>query len=130
MNPRKVTMEFSENDHKELFADITQEGFHIFNRRCAEIPGFYPNKFPSYPTLDISDIKEGDRITIRAFFAITKDIILQVDSGHIDLEVEHVDRNTQKISGNIVTELPSTFALSKNTSIEIDFDEVLYKQDR
>ena len=30
-------MEFSENDHKELFADITQEGFHIFNRRCAEI---------------------------------------------------------------------------------------------
>lgn len=123
-------MEFSENDHKELFADLTQEGFHIFNRRFAEIPGFYPNEFPLYPMLDISDIKEGDKITVRVFFPISKGVISQVDSGHIDLEVEHVDRNTRKVMGNIVTELPLTFVLSKNTTLELDLNEVLYIQDR
>ena len=123
-------MIFSENDHKEFFDDIAQQGFHIFGRRNAEVIGFYPNTFPEYPMLDISEIKDGDRITIRAFFPRSKSKRSHIDSGQIDLEVEYVDRKTKKVMGNILTELPSTFALSKNTTIELNLDEILYIQNR
>jgi len=118
-------MRFDSRDHKAFFDDLTEEGFHIFSRRHAKCLGFYPNAFPSYPELDISDIKEGDTITIRAFFPTNKTTMPKIDSGHVDLEVEYVDRVAKIVFGNIQTELPVTFALSKGTTIEVTLDEVL-----
>ncbi len=123
-------MKFDANDHKAFFNDLTEDGFHIFSRQHAKNPGFYPNSFPSYPELNISDIKESDTITIRAFFPKSKTAMPQIDGGHIDLEVEYVDHDTKKVFGNILTELPPTFALSKGTTIELNLDEVLFVQDR
>ena len=123
-------MKFDANDHKAFFNDLTEDGFHIFSRQHAKSPGFYPSSFPSYPELDISDIKESDTITIRLFFPTSKTSMPQIDSGHIDLEVEYVDNDAKKVFGNILTEVPATFALSKGTTIELNFDEVLFVQDR
>ncbi len=123
-------MKFDANDHKAFFNDLTDEGFHIFSRQHAQSAGFYPNAFPWYPELDISDIKDGDTITIRAFFPTSKTAIPTIDSGHIDLKVEYVDRDAKTVFGNILTELPTAFALSKGTTIEVNLDEVLSVQDR
>ncbi len=71
-------MKFDANDHKAFFTDITEDGFHIFGRQHAKSPGFYPNAFPSYPELDISDIKENDTVTIRVFFPT---VLLRGSSG-------------------------------------------------
>jgi hypothetical protein len=77
---------------------------------------------------DPASLKEGTRITIRAFFAMDKTLTPRVDSGLIDLEVEFVDPQTKKLFANILTELPSSFPLARGTSIELDLDEVLTVQ--
>jgi len=123
-------MKFDAINHKAFFDDLTENRFHIFSRKCAKNVGFYPNEFPSYDELNISDIKESDTITIRAFFPTSKKAMPQVDSGHIDLEVEYVDHHAKTLFGNILTELPATFALSKGTTIEVELNEVLFIQDR
>ena len=123
-------MKFDANDHSEFFQDLTENGYHIFSRQQAKDRDFYPNAFPSFPELDIADIKVRDRITVRAFFSTSKTAKPQIDSGHIDLEVEYVDHEAKKVFGDILTELPATFALSKGTTIELDLDEVLFKQNR
>jgi hypothetical protein len=123
-------MKFDAKDHKDFFNDLTEDRFHIFSRQHAKSTGFYPNSFPSYPELDITDIKDSDTITIRAFFSTSKTAMPKIDSGHIDLEVEYVDHDAKTVFGNIVTELPATFALSKGTTIEVNLDEVLFIQDR
>ena len=123
-------MIYDSRRHKEFFDDIARDRYHIFGRRHAKTPGFYPNPFPAYPELQLSKINEGDIITIRAFFATSKDVRPRIDGGHIDLEVEFVDRDAQKVWGNILTELPATFALARGTSIELDLDEVLLVQHR
>jgi len=123
-------MKFDTNDHSAFFNDLAENGFHILSRKHARSTGFYPNAFPAYPELDVSDIKDRDTITIRAFFPTSKTAMPQIDSGHIDLEVEHIDHNAKKVFANILTELPASFAFSKGTTIELDFDEVLLVQDR
>ena len=123
-------MKFDATDHKAFFDDLTENGFHIFSRHHAKTPGFYPNAFPSFPKLDIPDIKENDKIAIRVFFSMSKTAKPQIDSGHINLEVEHIDHDAKKVFGNILTELPATFTLAKGTTIELDLDEVLFVQDR
>jgi hypothetical protein len=123
-------MKFDAKNHKDFFNDLTEDRFHIFSRQHAKSAGFYPNSFPSYPELDITDIKDSDTITIRAFFSTSKTAMPKIDSGHIDLEVEYVDHDAKTVFGNIVTELPATFALSKGTTIEVNLDEVLFIQDR
>lgn len=123
-------MKFDAREHKAFFDDLTEEGFHIFSRRLANCDGFYPNAFPAYPEIQISDIREGDTITIRAFFPIGKTAMPRIDSGKIDLEVEYIDQGAKIVFGNILTELPATFALSKGTTVEVNLDEVLSVQNR
>lgn len=118
-------MMFDANRHEQFFSDLASEGFHIFSRRNAKVAGFYPNAFPSFPELDIANISEGDTVTIRAFFSMNKAAPSRIDSGHLDLVVEHVDRDAQTIFGNIVTKLPPGFALAEGTTIELSLDEVL-----
>ncbi len=123
-------MKFDVNNHKAFFNDLTEDGFHIFSRRHAENPSYYPNAFPSYPTLGLCDVQESDTITIRAFFSTSKTPMSNIDSGYLVLEVEYVDQDAERIFGNILTELPKAFALAKDTTIELGIDEVLSVQDR
>jgi hypothetical protein len=123
-------MKFNPDDFEAFFNELAEDGFHIFSREHAQQPGFYPNAFPSYPEIDMADIKEGDKITIRAFFTMSKTPRPQIDSGSIDLEVESVDLDSKKLFANILTELPATFPLSQGTTIELHVDEVLFIQDR
>lgn len=118
-------MQFDARDHKEFFDDLAENRYHIFGRRHARCAGFYPNEFPAYPELDMSDIHEDHIITIRAFFPTSGAEPPTIDSGYIDLEVEHVDQDAEIVFGNILTKLPPTFALSKGTTIEVSLDEVL-----
>ena len=123
-------MQFDANTHKAFFDDLIENGFHIFSRRHARDPDFYPNPFPSYPQVRIADLREGDRITVRAFFPTSKVPMPRVDSGHIDLEIEAIDPEAETVFGNILTQLPATFALSKGTSIELNLNEILFVHDR
>ena len=123
-------MKFQTSEHETFFNDIREEGFHIFSRQHAKKPGFYPNTIPSYPDVSISEIKDGDIITIRAFFPVSKAAMPQIDSGQIDLEVECVDHDAKTLFGNILTEFPEMFALAKGTSIELNLDEVLSVEGR
>ncbi|XZE56348.1 hypothetical protein SH139x_002452 [Planctomycetaceae bacterium SH139] len=123
-------MKFDARNHKAFFDDLTAEGFHIFSRLHANCSGFYPSPFPSYPEIKMSDIREDDTITIRAFFPTGKTAMPNIESGLIDLEVEYIDHAAKIVFGNILTELPAAFALSKGTTIEVNLDEVLSVQDR
>jgi hypothetical protein len=53
---------------------------------------------------------------------------MRVDGGHIDLQVEFVDKD--RILALIVTDLPEDFSLSTGDSIEVFEDEILYKADQ
>ena len=109
----------------EFYKQVVDEGFHIFGREYACQPGFYPNEFPSFPEYDTMDVNVGDRVTIRAFFAVGKGSKPVIESGEIDLEVECVEVETDTVFANIITELPSNFSLTKNTTIELHIDEIL-----
>ncbi len=117
-------MASTDND-SPFFADVMEEGYHIFSLNHAKTPGFYPNQFPEYPGVKLSSLIIGDRITIRAFFRVDSGEDLQIDGGYIDLEVEHIEPD--HVFGVILTELPSHFALETGSSLEIREDEILYK---
>ena len=65
--------------------DILNDGYHIFSREKAKIPGFYPSRFPDYPGVKRTDLTISDQITVRAFFRIGSGKNLRVDGGYIDL---------------------------------------------
>ncbi|MBU0480192.1 MAG: hypothetical protein KKG47_03705, partial [Proteobacteria bacterium] len=106
------------------YDDIETDGYHIFSRTSARTSGFYPNRFPDYPGATLSELSVGDRITIRAFFPVGPGKPPRVDSGCIDLKIEHIDDD--HLFAAILTELPKNFALSTGDSLEIWEDEILY----
>ena len=122
-------MKFGMDDHKAFMDDLNSEGYHIYGRRNAQDPTFYPNQFPHYPELQLVDIEERDLITIRAFFVDKQSALPRIDSGQINLEVEWVDHDEEKVWGNIVMDLPKHYALARGTSIELEIDEVLFIHD-
>jgi hypothetical protein len=115
------------NPTAEFEADLEKDGFHIFSKIKNKIPSFYPSKFSDYELMPIEALKPDDRITIQAFFVISKQPFLQIDSGQIDLEIELIENDT--IWSKIVTELPDAFPLAKGTTIALSIDEILYKHD-
>ncbi len=106
--------------------EVVAKGYHIFSWEHAAKPGFYPNDFPTTPEYNESDIQENDQIVIRVFFAVDELNPPTIESGKINLEVEWFDIETYTVFANILTELPSTFALAKNTTIEVELDEILH----
>lgn len=118
-------MRFDATDHKEFFDDLNRDGFHIFSRTHARDKGFYPNVFPTDPEVDLSGIGIGDKVTVRAFFKKSKTAMSAIESGLLVLEVEYVDPEATHVFGNIVTELPPAFSLSKGTTIEVFAEEIL-----
>lgn len=110
---------------ESFYDDILEEGYHIFSREKAKIPGFYPNQFPDYPGAKLSTLAIGDHITIRAFFAMGSGKPPRIDGGYVDLEIEHVD--SDHVMAVILTRLPKEFALEAGESLEIREDEILYK---
>ena len=122
-----IVREKSGDNFSEFNKDLEREGFHIFSRINAKIKGYYPEEFPkeNNKELDIKDLAEGDLVTIRVFFAVSKFPVFQADGGYIDLEIELIEDGI--IYGNILTELPVNFPLAKNTTIELSIDEILKK---
>ena len=111
--------------NSEFFKDIIEDGYHVFSLKKANIPGYYPSKFPDYPGVSISELKIGDSITIRVFFRVGKGEDVRADGGYIDLEVEFIEDD--KVLAGIVTSLPKKFSLETGGSIEVLEDEILYK---
>jgi hypothetical protein len=109
-----------------FFSDIKKEGYHVFSLKNAKIPGYYPNKFPDYPGVNLSDLTIGDTITIRVFFRVgTGEEDIRADGGYIDLDVEFIEED--KVMANITTLLPKNFPLGTGTSLEVFEEEILYK---
>jgi len=108
----------------EFSQEIENDGYAIFSKENAKKKGYYPTEFPDFEDIDIKDIKPDDILTIRAFFKIGKGNNCKIDSGLIDINMETVEGD--EIWGCILTELPSTFPLQKNDSIELNIDELLY----
>lgn len=104
--------------------DIEEDGYHIFSRKYAKIPGYYLSEFPEYPGAKISDLSVGDQITVRAFFKIGTGKSERIDGGYIDLEIEHIEED--HVMALIVTQLPSNFPLQTGSTIELFEDEILY----
>ena len=122
-------MRFDSREHGEFFHELKQDGYHILSRSRAAEAGFYPNTFRPFPRIALEDIQENQTITIRAFFATGDKQQPNVESGIISVEVEYVDRETQSVFANIVTTLPSRFAIAKGTTIELSVDEILSIED-
>ncbi len=64
-SPKQAKYEFFDE-----IDEIEENGYHVFSLKNPKIPDYYPNKFPDYPGVSISDLKIGDTITIRVFFKI------------------------------------------------------------
>ncbi len=111
------------NPHKEFNADLEENGYHIFSKIKSKKKGFYPDKFPKYDDIDISNLNEGDVVIIRIFFLISTSPVLRADGGYVDVEVESIENDI--IWGNILTKLPDSFPLAKDTTIELNIDEIL-----
>lgn len=110
-----------------FFLDIREEGFHIYNYENAKIPDYYPEELPDHPGVNLKDLRPGDIITVRAFFGVGSGDSMEVDSGYMDLRVEHVD--IDKVLAAIITELPVEYALSQGDSIELFEEEILFKNE-
>jgi len=108
-----------------FYSDIKKDGYHVYSRNNTKKPNFYPPELPDYSGVALKDLKEDDIITIRVFFGIGKGKDMRVDGGYIDLRVEFVDEDN--VMGDIITELPTEFALSTGESIEVFPEEILYK---
>lgn len=91
----------------------------------AKIPSFYPDEFSDDPDISIKDLKVGDTITVRIFFRVDDGEDISADSGYMDLEVEQVGKDT--VVALILTELAEEFVFGAGYSIEINEDEILYR---
>ena len=120
-----MVYKFDSRNHQSFFEDLKEDGYHVYARKNAIDPDFYPSKIPSHPEVSLSDIVEGSRIVVRVFFATGDPDLPTVDSGELDLVVELVEKETDVIWGDIATELPKEFALGRGTTIELVADEVL-----
>lgn len=109
----------------EFFKNIFEDGYHVFSLKNAKIPGYYPNKFPEYPGVNIQDLNIGDTITIRIFFKVGAGEDIRVEGGYIDLKVEFIEDD--KVLAGIITSLPKNFHLETGGSIEVFKEEILYK---
>lgn len=111
----------------QFFKDINENGYHIFSLKSAKIPEFYPNEFPDYSGVNISDLQVGDEVTIRVFFGVGTGKDVRVDGGYLDLEIEHIE--DKQVMGVITTQLPEGFALATGSTLEIFEEEILYKRE-
>ena len=123
----KIKFPKKPSNEPPFFSDIKEDGYHIYSLKNAKIPSYYPPELPNYPGVALKELKEDDIIIIRVFFGIGKGKNMRVDGGHIDLQVEFVDKD--KVLAVIITELPEDFALSNGDSIEVFQEEILYKAD-
>ena len=116
-----------QQEEPPFFKELRKDGYHIFSRKNAQKPDYYPKELPDFPAVNIKDLKEDERITIRVFFKIGSGKNMRVDSGYVDLEVELVEDDS--IMAVILTDLPEEFELSNGDSIDLYADEILCKAD-
>ena len=112
-------------DNYPFFKEILENGYHVFSMENAKLPGYYPNKFPDYPGVNLQNLYDGEVFTIRVFFRLGSGKNVRADGGYLDLEVEHIEGDT--VFGVILTKLPKEFPLQKGDFLEIYPNEILYK---
>jgi hypothetical protein len=108
-----------------FFKEVMEEGYHIFSLKNAKIQGYYPNKFPDYPGVNMKELRVDDIITVRAFFALGNSDNVRVDGGYLDLQVERIEDHS--VFAEIQTELPPDFPIETGDTIEVYEEEILYK---
>ncbi len=121
----KIKFSSSRQNEPAFLNDIKEDGYHVFSRKNAKIPGYYPKELPDYPGVSLKDLKIDDVITIRVFFGIGSGKNMRIDGGYIDLEIEHIDEDS--VMAIILTVLPESFPLGAGHSIEVYEEEILYR---
>ncbi len=125
MKKKNVLKLHIDGDNFPFFKEILENGYHVFSMENAQIPDYYPNKFPPYPGVDLQHLHIGEVVTIRVFFRLGSGAAVRADGGYVDLEVELIEDET--VFGVILTQLPEEFPLQAGDSLELYADEILYK---
>jgi len=108
-----------------IFSDIEEKGYVVFNRNKANLPNYYPGAFNNYPGVNIHELHVYDLITIKVFMADGDgDDLPRITDGHIDLTIESIEGD--KVIADILTELPEDFPLSTGDSMELLEEEILF----
>lgn len=116
------------NPHSALFREIMAEGYHVYNRGKAQVPGFYPQEFPAYPRVKLSTLGVGDRIGVRVFFRIGLGRELRADGGCLEVEVVVVSEG--RLFGRVISPLPSMLVWETGRTVEIGEEEILFKREQ
>ena len=108
-----------------IFSDIREKGYVVFNLKNSDKPNYYPGAFNKYPGVNIHELKIYDLITIKIFVADGDgDDLPRITDGHIDLTIESIEGD--KVIADILTVLPEDFPLSTGGFIELLEEEILF----
>lgn len=107
-----------------IFTDIEDKGYLIFSIKKANLPNYYPGVFSNYQDVNIHELNIYDLITIKVFVAVGDGNDLpQIIDRYIDLTIESIEGD--KVTADILTDLPEDFPLSTGDSIELLEEEIL-----
>jgi hypothetical protein len=106
---------------KEILEELNKKRYHFLNTSLSE--DNYPNKFPAFKK--ISEIKIGKIYTVRAFIKLKPGINSNVDSGLMDINI--IRKTDDYYEGEILTNLPKNFPLSKGQIVNFKKEEILYE---
>jgi hypothetical protein len=116
---------FTRSECSEFSQELTDKGYAILSRVKNLQPGYYPNKFPDFKPLSISQIRTSDLLEIRAFIQASPGEISRVDSGLLTVKVDHIEGDY--IFAKIETLIPSHFSLKKGDILRLSINEILRK---
>ena len=105
-----------------IFNDIKEKGYVVFNLNKSDLPNYYPGAFNKYPGVSVNALNIYDIITIKIFVLGEAGRIVD---GYIDLTVESIEND--KIIADILTILPeANFPLSTGDWLELLEEEILF----
>ncbi len=108
-----------------IFSDIREKGYVIFNLKNSDELNYYPGAFNNYPGVSINTLNIYDIISIKVFVAEEEGNDLpRITDGHIDLTIESIEGD--KVVADILTDLPEDFPLSTGDSIELLEEEIIF----
>ena len=114
-------------EEPQYYSDIRENGYHIYSFENAEDPDYYQEDLQDYPGIRLKELQPGEIITIRAYFGVGSGVEMEVDSGFVDLQVEHIE--VDRVLAVIVSELPEEYVLSQGDSLEVFEEEILCKNE-
>ena len=108
-----------------IFDDIKEKGYVVFNLNKSDLPNYYPGAFNNYPGVSINKLNVYDIITIKIFMLEETGRDARIVDGYIDLTVESIEDD--KVIADILTALPEeNFPLSTGDWMELLEEEILF----